>query len=79
MLIAVPAGQAIKHGGGATAGTPIDATPQDAATTGSEFRLTDGERHFSLDTGYTGISQGIWLLVATLSDGSGHSVWVQIR
>jgi len=57
----------------------IDATPGDAATTGSQFRLADGEWHFNLDTRAAGMSVGKWELVATLSDGSRHSVWIQIK
>ena len=35
--------------------------------------------HFNLDTKGTGMSTGIWLLRATLSDGSDHSVWIQLK
>lgn len=62
-----------------TADQPIDATPQDAAATGNQFRLTEGQWHFNLDTKVTGMSVGKWLLMATLSDGSQHSVWIQLR
>ncbi|MEK7674552.1 MAG: HYR domain-containing protein [Verrucomicrobiota bacterium] len=58
---------------------PIDATPSDAATTGNQFRLVGSEWHFNLDTKATGMSVGIWQLIATLSDGSQHSVWIQIK
>ena len=71
--------QAIKHSDATTAGTPIDATPQDAATTGNQFRLADGNWQFNLDTKSTGITKGVWQLTATLSDGSQHSVWIQIK
>jgi outer membrane protein assembly factor BamB len=34
---------------------------------------------FNLDTKATGMSTGIWQLTATLSDGSQHQVWVQLK
>jgi hypothetical protein len=58
---------------------PIDATPTDAATTGDEFRLNGSQWQFNLDTKATGMTSGIWLLQATLSDGSQHSAWIQIK
>ncbi len=36
----------------------IDATPGDAATAENQFRLADGEWHFSLDTRAAGVSVG---------------------
>ena len=61
-------------------GDPIDATPTDAATTGGEFRLTDTQWHYNLDTKNTpGFSSGTWLLRATLYDGSSYSVWIEIK
>lgn len=71
--------QVLKYSDSTTSGTPIDATPRDAASTGNEFRLSDDEWHLNLDTQRTGMSQGIWLLVATLSDGSHHQAWIQIK
>ena len=71
--------QAIKYSNATTGDTPIDATPTDGATTGNQFRLTDDEWHFNLDTKATGMTAGTWLLRATLSDGSQHSVWIQIK
>ncbi len=71
--------QAIKYSDETNPADPIDATPQDAATTGNQFVLKDGEWHFNLDTKATAMSMGRWLLVATLSDGSQHSVWIQIK
>ena len=71
--------QAIKYSDETTAGAAIDATSADAATTGNQFRLTDSEWHFNLDTKAIGMNAGIWLLRATLSDGSQHSAWVQIK
>jgi len=57
----------------------IDATPADAATTGNQFRLADGQWHFNLDTRATGMSAGKWQLIAMLSDGSQHTVWIQVK
>lgn len=71
--------QAIKWSNVTDAEPPIDATPTDAATAGNQFRLADGVWHFNLDTQATGLSAGKWQLVATLSDGSQHSVWIQIK
>ncbi len=68
-----------KYSDETTSAEPIDATPQDAATTGNQFKLTDSQWHFNLDAEGTGMSKGIWLLTATLSDGSKHTVWIQIK
>jgi len=71
--------QVVKYTSATTAGDPIDATPQGAATTGDEFQLNGGQWQFNLDTKDTGMTTGIWLLVATLSYGSQHSAWIQIK
>ena len=71
--------QAVKYSDATTAAAPIDATPQDAATTGNQFRLADSQWHFNLDTKAAGMTTGIWQLVATLADGSHHRVWIQIK
>ncbi|MBI3414574.1 MAG: HYR domain-containing protein, partial [Verrucomicrobia bacterium] len=71
--------QAIKWSAATTSAPPIDATPTDAATTGTQFRLTGEEWHYNLDTKATGMTAGKWQLIATLSDGSQHSVWVEIK
>ncbi len=72
--------QAIKYSNATDSDTPVDASPTDAATTGNQFRLTDGEWHFNLSTkGGAGFSQGTWKLIATLSDGSQHYVWITIK
>jgi len=42
-------------------------------------KVTGGEWHFNLDTQGTLMSDGIWLLTATLSDGSQHSAWIQLK
>jgi hypothetical protein len=68
-----------KYSDSTTPGAHIDAITQDAATSGNGFRLVDGQWHFNLDTKATGMSSGIWLLMATLSDGSQHSVWIQLK
>ncbi|MBI5384467.1 MAG: PxKF domain-containing protein, partial [Verrucomicrobia bacterium] len=71
--------QAIQYSDANTAGEAIDASPRDGATSGNQFRLADGQWHFNLDTKATGMSVGIWQLVATLSDGSEHTVWIQLK
>ncbi|HEY9173663.1 MAG TPA: HYR domain-containing protein [Verrucomicrobiae bacterium] len=71
--------QLVKFSDATNSEEPIDASPQDAATTGNEFRLTDGQWHFNLDTKATGMTKGIWQLVATLSDGSQHRAWIQLK
>lgn len=70
--------RAAKYSSAVDSDPPIDATPTDAATSGNEFRLTDGEWHFNLGT-KMGFSQGTWKLIATLSDDSTHSVWITIK
>lgn len=71
--------QVIKFTDATTSDDPIDATPQGAATTGNQFRLTDDQWQFNLDTKATGMTKGIWQLSATLSDGSQHAVWIQLK
>jgi hypothetical protein len=72
--------QAIRYTNATTGETPIDASPTDAATTGNQFRLTGTDWHYNLSTkGLNTTSQGIWLLRATLQDGSTHTVWVEIK
>jgi len=70
--------QAIKYSSATTLDVPIDATPNDAATTGNQFRLTDSQWHYNLST-KSGFSEGTWKLVATLSDGSSHCVWITLK
>jgi len=70
--------RAVKYGNAVDSDPPIDATPTDAATTGNQFRLTDGGWHFNLST-RIGFSTGTWKLIATLSDGSPHYVWITIK
>jgi len=72
--------QAIKYSSSTTSDAAIDATPTDAATSGNQFRLTDastGDWHFNLST--KTFTKGIWKLVATLSDGTQHEVWIEIK
>jgi len=72
--------QITKFSSATTSDPPIDATPTDAATTGNEFRLTDaatGEWHFNLAT--KPLSKGIWQIKATLSDGSMHNAFVELK
>jgi hypothetical protein len=70
--------QAIKYSSATDSDPAIDATPTDAATTGNQFRLTSTDWHFNLST-KGGFSAGTWLLIATLQDGSKHSVWITIK
>ena len=79
VLVGVHTLEATKFSSATTGDAPIDATPQDAATAGNQFRLTDGAWHYNLDPKKTGMSTGIWLLTASLSDGSEHSVWIQLK
>mgnify|MGYP001565683376 CR=1 FL=1 len=69
---------AVKYSNAVDSDPPIDATPTDAATSGNQFRLTDGQWHFNLST-RTGFSTGTWKLVATLSDGGTRDVWITIK
>jgi hypothetical protein len=71
--------QVIKWSDETTSEPALDATPTDAATTGNQFRLVDSQWHFNLDTKVTGMSVGKWQTLATLSDGSEHSAWIQIK
>jgi hypothetical protein len=60
----------------------IDASPTDAATTSNQFRLTDGstgEWHFNLDSKATHMTKGIWKMEATLSDGTKHSAYIELK
>ncbi|WP_309718396.1 PxKF domain-containing protein [Armatimonas sp.] len=69
--------QAIKYTSATASNPPINATSTDAATVGNQFRLTGNQWHFNLDTGF--LSKGTWKLVATLSDGSTHFVWITLK
>jgi hypothetical protein len=69
--------EAIKYSNSTDSDPPIDATPTDAATTGNQFRLTGTDWHFNLST--RGLTDGKWLLMATLEDGSQHTVWITIK
>ena len=60
----------------------IDATPAGAATTGNLFRLTSastGRWQFNLNVKKAGMTRGRWQIIATLSDGSVHSAYVDIK
>jgi hypothetical protein len=57
-------------------------TSTDKATTGNLFRLTSasaGQWQFNLSTKNAGMSRGTWQIIATLSDGSVHSVYVDLK
>ncbi len=71
--------QIVKWSNEITADPVLDATPTDAATTGNQFRLANSEWHFNLDTKAAGMSTGKWQIIATLSDGSLHSAWIQLK
>src|SRR4029077_12467703 len=71
--------QAVKYSYATASDAPIDATPTDAATDGNSFRLTTTDWHFNLSTKDSRFSAGTWLLIATLQDGSKHSVWITIK
>ena len=79
LLTGVHTLQAVRYSRATTPGTAIDATPQGKATTGNQFELKGSEWHFNLDTKATGLATGVWQLVATLSDGTQHRVWIQIK
>ena len=61
-----------------TTSDPIEVSATDAATTGNQFRLTDGQWHFNLST-KAGFSQGTWKIVATLEDGTEHYAWIEFK
>ena len=72
--------QVTKFSSATTPVLAIDATPTDAATTGNEFRLTDAatsEWQFNLST--KSLSRGIWQIKATLSDGSTHTAFIDLK
>ena len=71
--------QAMKYSSANVWAEPIDATPTDAATDGNQFRVTGTEWHFNLSTKGNGFTDGTWLLIATLEDGSRHTVWISIK
>jgi hypothetical protein len=65
-----------------------EAIATDAATTGNQFRYTDGTYHFNLSTksGYTNpsgqnvaFSTGTWKLIVSLDDGTTRSVTIDLR
>ena len=74
--------QVAKFSDATTSEVPVDASPTDGATNGNRFRLSDastGEWHFNLDTRPTGMTKGIWQIKATLSDGSVHTAFAEIK
>ena len=70
--------QAIKYSNATTGDDPLIVTATDAATTGNQFRLTDGQWHFNMST-KSGFSKGIWKIEATLEDGTKHYAWVTLK
>lgn len=72
--------QLVKWSDQTTSDPAIDATPSDSATSGDQFRLVDGNVwQFNLDTAATGMSTGIWQVIAKLSDGTQHAAWIQLK
>jgi len=71
--------QVVQVSSSTTTGNAIDATPQDGATTGNLFRYRDGQWVFNLDSKASGMARGIWQLIARLSDGTRHSVYIQLK
>jgi hypothetical protein len=71
--------QLVKYSNETNSDTPIDAIPQCNGSSGNQFHLVGGKWFFNLDTRATGISPGKWKLIATLSDGSTHFVWLQFK
>lgn len=69
--------QAIKYSNATSNDPPMDATPTGGATTGNQFVLTGDQWHFNLNT--KPLSSGTWKFIATLSDGSKHSVWLILK
>jgi hypothetical protein len=57
----------------------VDAVSRAAAATDDQFRLSDGQWILNLDTKSSGMSAGVWVLQATLSDGSQHSAWIRLK
>jgi hypothetical protein len=60
----------------------LDATPKDRATKSNLFKLTSaakGQWQFNLSIRNAGMSRGRWQIIATLSDGSVHSAYVDIK
>lgn len=58
---------------------PLDADSDDPRTDGNQFRLAGHKWVFVLDSRDTGMSRGKWQIVATLSDGSQHTAWIQLK
>ena len=69
--------QAIKYSSMTTYDTP-EVAATDAATSGNQFRLTDGQWHFNMST-KSGFSQGVWKIQAILEDGSVHYAWIVLK
>ena len=74
--------QVVKVINGTLSGNPINGVSTDGAATGNRFRLTNaaaGRWHFNLDPRATGMTQGVWQIRVTLSDGSQHIVYIELR
>jgi hypothetical protein len=71
--------QIVKYSTATTSGVPIDVIGQGLGTSGNQFALTGSDWHFNLDTKASHVNAGIWQMLLTLSDGSQHTAWVQIK
>jgi hypothetical protein len=71
--------QMVKYNSATTSGIPIDVIGQGLGTSGNQFALTGSDWHFNLDTKASHVDAGIWQILLTLSDGSQHTAWVQIK
>jgi MBG domain-containing protein len=71
--------QAFKCSSGVPSDDPVVVVATDAATTGNQFRLTDSQWHYNMDTKGGGFSTGTWLIRANLQDGSSYSVWIGLK
>ena len=69
-----------KYSNGVPSGEEAIVYAVDSATTGNQFRYTNGQWQFNFKTNVLGdAAQGTWLFEATLVDGSKYNVWLAIR
>jgi hypothetical protein len=69
----------VKCSGRTVGGQPLHIGDAGTPTAGDEFVLENDVWCYRLDTIAAGMSQGVWQIVAALSDGSRHGVWVQLK
>jgi alpha-tubulin suppressor-like RCC1 family protein len=70
---------AYKYSDATTGDAPVAVIMDETASDSNEFVLSDGRWRYNLDTKKVGMSSGIWKLDARISDGSTHSVWIQLK